>query len=109
MVWGKSLREYRILNKTKKDTRVLNKRDLTSSLNLNQDEMLKTFGFELRKNIEIQAGSKNIGVLVFSISGESYYCFGNEYLGFNPRQNRHLGTTFNTSQKENLLSYLRQV
>ena len=44
--------------------------------------MLRIFGFEVRKNVKIQVALKTI---CFRLSGESYYCVGNYYLGWNLR------------------------
>ena len=44
--------------------------------------MLKIFGFELRKNVKIQVALKTICI---RLSGESYYCVDNYYLGWNLR------------------------
>ena len=88
------------LGQGKKDTPVLNKKELTLVLNFGKDEMRRKFGFELRKNVKIQVALKTICI---RRSGESYYCFDNYYFGWNLRQNKHLGTTFTSSQKENFL------
>ena len=87
-----------ILGQGKKDTWVLNKRVLTLGLNLRQDEMLRTFGFELRKNVEIQAALKTICI---RLSCESYYRFGNCYSSWNLKQ-------FKTNIWERLLTQVKK-